>query len=62
MPGRDARSGLQLEHVGGQIGDRLLGRLLLPHPRRPPMWARVGCAASLPPTYFCTSSIFDAGT
>ena len=62
MPGRDGPHGLQLQHVGRQIGDGLL---------RPPAsacptagrrcWASVG-RLLLPPTYFCTSSIFDAGT
>ena len=62
MPGRASRGRLQLEHVGGQIGDGLLRRLLLPHPRRAADVGERRPAPPLPPTYFCTSSIFDAGT
>ena len=61
MPGRDGRGGLQFEHVGRQVVDRLLDALPSAVPTaRPPSLASVGRLLA-PPTYFCTRPIFDAG-
>ena len=61
MPGRGVARGLQLEHLGRQVGDRLLRPLPSAAPTPCRRCGPASAGALLPPTYFCTSSIFDAG-
>ena len=62
MPGREARAACSSSMSAARSMTACCGRFFLPAPHPPADVGQRRPAFLLPPTYFCTSSIFEAGT